>query len=108
MLFLVELDHIKSRQPLTPEAGRAFIEQIIQPTLAQPEQPRVRAEQVGEDSLEPRSGRFRRGFEVHTHRAETVPSQIQDKGSPGEGDEAEQRTEFRQLGSQHERQDSCP
>ncbi len=38
MLFLVELDHIKSGVPPTPEAGRAFIEQIIFPTLARAEQ----------------------------------------------------------------------
>ena len=37
MLFLVELDHLKSNQPLTPEAGRTFIEQIILPTLARAE-----------------------------------------------------------------------
>ena len=69
----------------------------------QPEQPRVRAEQVGQDSLEPRSGRFRRGFGVHTHWAETIPSQIQDESSPGDGDEAEQRTELRQLGRHDQR-----
>jgi hypothetical protein len=34
MLFLVELDHVKSGAPLTPEAGRTFIQQIIFPTLA--------------------------------------------------------------------------
>ena len=38
MQFLVELDHVKSGQPLTPEAGRTFIEQIILPTLARAEQ----------------------------------------------------------------------
>ncbi len=38
MLFLIELDHVKSGQPLTPEAGRTFIEQIILPTLARAEQ----------------------------------------------------------------------
>jgi len=38
-----------------------------------------------------------------TQRAETVPSQIQDEGSPGDGDDTEQRTDFRQLGSQHRR-----
>jgi muconolactone delta-isomerase len=37
MLFLVELDHVKSGQPSTPEASRAFIEQIILPTLARAE-----------------------------------------------------------------------
>ncbi len=37
MLFLVELDHVKSGQPLTPEAGRTFVEQIILPTLARAE-----------------------------------------------------------------------
>ena len=38
MLFLVELDHVKSGTPLTPEAGRAFIKEIILPTLARGEQ----------------------------------------------------------------------
>ncbi len=38
MLFLVELDHVKSGAPLSPEAGRVFIEQIILPTLARAEQ----------------------------------------------------------------------
>ncbi|SRR3989442_259731 len=34
MLFLVELDHVKSGTLSTPEIGRAFIEKIIFPTLA--------------------------------------------------------------------------
>ncbi len=38
MLFLVELDHVKTGLPATPEAGRAFIEQLIFPTLARAEQ----------------------------------------------------------------------
>lgn len=38
MLFLVELDHVKPTTPVTPEAGRAFIEQIILPTIARAEQ----------------------------------------------------------------------
>ncbi|SRR5713101_6860017 len=38
MLFLVELDHVKSGSVLTPDAGRAFIGQIIFPTLARAEQ----------------------------------------------------------------------
>jgi len=38
MLFLVELDHVKSTAPLTPDAGRAFIERVIFPTLARTEQ----------------------------------------------------------------------
>ena len=38
MLFLVELDHVRSGPPPTPEAGRAFIEQIIFPTIARAEQ----------------------------------------------------------------------
>src|SRR5215510_8172314 len=38
MLFLAELDHVKSTAPLTPEAGRAFIERVIFPTLARAEQ----------------------------------------------------------------------
>lgn len=38
MLFLVELDHVKSGSLATPEAGRAFIEQVIFPTLARADQ----------------------------------------------------------------------
>lgn len=38
MLFLVELDHVKSGTMLTPEAGRAFVEQIIFPTIERAEQ----------------------------------------------------------------------
>jgi hypothetical protein len=38
MLFLVELDHVKPTVSITLEAGRAFIEQIILPTLARAEQ----------------------------------------------------------------------
>jgi hypothetical protein len=38
MLFLVDLDHVKSGPPPTPESGRAFIERIIFPTLASAEQ----------------------------------------------------------------------
>src|SRR5262249_528935 len=38
MLFLVEIDHVKSGVPLTSEAGRAFIEQVIFPSLARAEQ----------------------------------------------------------------------
>jgi muconolactone delta-isomerase len=38
MLFFVEMDHVRSSAPQTPEAGRAFIEQIILPTIARSEQ----------------------------------------------------------------------
>jgi muconolactone delta-isomerase len=38
MLFLVELDHVKSGNLPTHEAGQAFIEQVIFPTLARAEQ----------------------------------------------------------------------
>ena len=38
MLFLVEMDHVKSGITPTTESGRAFIEQIIFPTLARAEQ----------------------------------------------------------------------
>jgi hypothetical protein len=37
MLFLVELDHVKSGATLTPEAGRTFIQEVILPTLARAE-----------------------------------------------------------------------
>jgi muconolactone delta-isomerase len=37
MDFLVEIDHVKPRATPTPEAGRAFIERIILPTLARAE-----------------------------------------------------------------------
>ena len=38
MLFLVELDHVRSGPPAAPEAGLAFIEQVIFPTIARAEQ----------------------------------------------------------------------
>jgi len=38
MLFLVELDHVKSDLIPTTEVGRVFIEQIIFPTIARAEQ----------------------------------------------------------------------
>jgi hypothetical protein len=38
MVFLVELDHLKSGAQLTPEAARSFVEQVIFPTLAGAEQ----------------------------------------------------------------------
>ena len=38
MLFLVEVDQVKSGMPLTADAGRAFVEQIIFPTLARADQ----------------------------------------------------------------------
>jgi len=37
MLFLVELDHVKSGMTPTPEKTRAFIERIIFPTIARAE-----------------------------------------------------------------------
>jgi muconolactone delta-isomerase len=38
MLFLVELDHVTSGTPSTPEMSRAFIEKVIFPTLARADQ----------------------------------------------------------------------
>ena len=38
MLFLVELDHVKSGMTPTPETTRTFIEKIIFPTIARAEQ----------------------------------------------------------------------
>ena len=38
MLFLVEMDHLKSLAPPTPEAGKDFVERIIFPTLERAEQ----------------------------------------------------------------------
>ena len=38
MLFLIELDHVKSGQALSREQARAFIEQVILPTLARAQQ----------------------------------------------------------------------
>jgi len=38
MLFLVELDHVKSGTLSTPEMVRVFIEKVIFPTLARAEQ----------------------------------------------------------------------
>jgi muconolactone delta-isomerase len=37
MLFLVELDHMRTGPPPTPESSRAFVEQVIFPTLARAE-----------------------------------------------------------------------
>jgi hypothetical protein len=37
MLFLVELDHVRTGPPPTPESGRTFIEQVIFPTLTRAE-----------------------------------------------------------------------
>lgn len=47
MLFLVELDHVKSGNPLTPEQGRNFIEQVIFPTLARAEKLAAEGKIVG-------------------------------------------------------------
>jgi hypothetical protein len=33
MLFLVEIDHVRSGTVLTPDAARTFVEQVIFPTL---------------------------------------------------------------------------
>ena len=38
MLFLAELDRVTPDAPMTPEAGRAFIEQVIFPTIARAEE----------------------------------------------------------------------
>ena len=38
MLFLAELDYARSGPPPGPEAGTAFIEQVILPTIARAEQ----------------------------------------------------------------------
>jgi muconolactone delta-isomerase len=38
MQFLVEVDHVKSGTPLSPETGRSFVEQVIFPTIARAEQ----------------------------------------------------------------------
>jgi len=38
MKFLVELDHVKTGQPLTQDTARSFIEGIIFPTIARAEQ----------------------------------------------------------------------
>ncbi len=38
MKFLVELDHVKTGQPLTQDAARSFIEGIIFPTITRAEQ----------------------------------------------------------------------
>jgi muconolactone delta-isomerase len=38
MRFLVELDHVKTGQPLTEETARAFIETVIFPTIARAEE----------------------------------------------------------------------
>ncbi len=38
MKFLVELDHLKTGQPLTQDTARSFIEGIIFPTIAKAEE----------------------------------------------------------------------
>lgn len=38
MRFLVEIDHPKTGQPLTPDSARAFVVNVIFPTLARAEQ----------------------------------------------------------------------
>ncbi len=38
MKFLVELDHVKTGQPLTQDTARSFIEGIIFPTIAKAEE----------------------------------------------------------------------
>ena len=38
MLYLAEIDHVRTGAPPTPETGRVFIEQVIFPTLARAEQ----------------------------------------------------------------------
>jgi muconolactone delta-isomerase len=38
MQFLVEVDHVTSGTPLSPETGRFFLEQVIFPTIARAEQ----------------------------------------------------------------------
>jgi|SRR5215472_15017529 len=38
MLLLVELDYVRSGPPPSPEAGLAFIEQVILPTIARAEE----------------------------------------------------------------------
>src|SRR5262245_43119455 len=38
MLFLVELDYVRTGPPPAPEAGLAFIERVILPTIARGEQ----------------------------------------------------------------------
>ena len=38
MLFLVELDHVRSGAPLSPQAARTFIEEVIFPTISRGEE----------------------------------------------------------------------
>jgi len=38
MLFLVELDHVRSGAPLSPQAARTFIEEVIFPTISRAEE----------------------------------------------------------------------
>jgi hypothetical protein len=38
MIYLIEIDHVKSGPPLTPETGQEFIKEIIFPTIALAEQ----------------------------------------------------------------------
>jgi muconolactone delta-isomerase len=38
MKYLIELDHVKNAAPLTRQAGREFVEEVIFPTMARAEQ----------------------------------------------------------------------
>ena len=64
----------------------------------------MRVEQVGQNSLEPRSGLFSRGFSGHTYGAEAFPGQIQDEGSARDRHNAEQEAELLHLRRQRQRQ----
>ena len=67
MFFLVELDHVKSGTPLTSEQGRAFIEQVILPTLARAEKLVAEGKIVGGGAI---AGRISLRFIV---KADSLP-----------------------------------
>jgi muconolactone delta-isomerase len=73
MIFLVELDHVKSGTLTTPEARRAFIENVIFPTLA-------RAEELAKErkilSGGPVAGRIALRFMMEADSAEQVDRMV--------------------------------
>ena len=69
MLFLVELDHVRTGTPPTPEAGRVFIEQVIFPTLNRADQLAAEKKIVAGGPI---AGRIALRFMVEAESAEQV------------------------------------
>ena len=71
MQFLVELNHVRTGPPPTPESGRTFIEQVIFPTLARAEQLAAEKKIVAGG---PVAGRIALRFVIEADSAEHVDS----------------------------------